>query len=249
LSRSQGIKESRIRARKGPSPTPSGPLKAEPCRRHNPRTPEPPNPVLIGIGGNAGSGKSTFVKELARLGAKVIDADRIGWELLKRGTPTARQVLREFGLGVLGSRGAIDRRKLGAIVFARPSARRRLNRIVHPALLREIERRIGALRRNSEIRNLHSAIRIVVLDAALLFFWNWQHKVDIAVLVSASRANKLRRLVGQGLTLTEARHRLASQLTEPEMRRKADLTIPNNGTVADLRVRARRFYRLLKAEL
>jgi dephospho-CoA kinase len=169
--------------------------------------------------------------------------------LLKRGTPTARQVLREFGLGVLGSRGAIDRRKLGAIVFARPSARRRLNRIVHPALLREIERRIGALRRNSEIRNLHSAIRIVVLDAALLFFWNWQHKVDIAVLVSASRANKLRRLVGQGLTLTEARHRLASQLTEPEMRRKADLTIPNNGTVADLRVRARRFYRLLKAEL
>ena len=50
--------------------------------------------LLIGVGGNAGSGKSTFVRELARLGAKLIDADRIGWELLEHGTPTARRVIR-----------------------------------------------------------------------------------------------------------------------------------------------------------
>ncbi len=237
--------------------------------------------LLVGVGGSAGSGKSTFVKELARLGARTIDADRIGWELLEPGTPTARRVIKAFGSGILKGRGTvktpghlttrlldhsttsvIDRKKLGAIVFARPAARLRLNRIVHPALLGEIEKRIGRFRRNSEcgmqnaecrsgssFRNRNSAIRIVVIDAALLFLWNWQRKVHIAVLITSTRANKLRRLTGHGLTLTAARNRLASQLSEAEVRPKADLTIPNNGTIAELRVRARRFYRLLQSEL
>jgi dephospho-CoA kinase len=88
-----------------------------------------------------------------------------------------------------------------------------------------------------------------VIDAALLFFWNWHRKVHLAILVSSTRPNKLRRLTRQGLTLTEARNRLASQLSEAEMRPKADLVIPNNGTVAELMARARRFYRLLQSEL
>ena len=88
-----------------------------------------------------------------------------------------------------------------------------------------------------------------MIDAALLFLWNWHRKVHIAVLISSTRPNKLRRLTGHGLTLTEARNRLASQLSEAEMRRKADLVIPNNGTIAELRARARRFYRLLQSEL
>ena len=96
--------------------------------------------------------------------------------------------------------------------------------------------------------NRQSSI-VIVLDAALLFFWNWQRKVHLAVLISSTRANKLRRLTGHGLTLTAARNRLASQLSEAEMRPRADLVIPNNGTIAELRVRARRFYRLLQSEL
>jgi dephospho-CoA kinase len=204
------------------------------------------NAIIVGIGGNAGSGKSTFVRELARLGAKVIDADRIGWELLKEGTPTARNAVREFGPGILDSRGAIDRRKLGAIVFARPTARRKLNRIVHPALLREVQRQA---RQSTLPPGTRSRAPVVVIDAALLFFWNWQRKVDLAVMVSSTQRNKLDRLVGSGLTRTAAQNRLASQLSEAEMRPKADLVIPNNGTIAELKTRARRFYRLLETEL
>jgi dephospho-CoA kinase len=202
--------------------------------------------VLIGVGGNAGSGKSAFVKELARLGARTIDADRIGWQLLEKGTPTARQVLKEFGADILDSRGAIDRKRLGAIVFTGPAARLRLNRIVHPALLREIRRQAGQPTPPPDPGLLTP---ITVIDAALLFFWNWHRKVHLAILVSSTRPNKLRRLTRQGLTLTEARNRLASQLSEAEMRPKADLVIPNNGTVAELMARARRFYRLLQSEL
>jgi dephospho-CoA kinase len=212
----------------------------------NPRILKPSNPVVIGVGGNAGSGKSTFVKELARLGARTIDADRIGWQLLEKGTPTARQVLKEFGADILDSRGAIDRKKLGAIVFARPAARLKLNRIVHPALLTEIQRQAGQRALTPDPEPLTP---VVVIDAALLFLWNWHRKVHIAVLVSSTRPNKLRRLTGQGLTLTEAWNRLASQLSEAEMRPKADLVIPNNGAVAELKTRARRFYRLLQSEL
>jgi len=198
------------------------------------------------VGGNAGSGKSTFVKALARLGARTIDADRIGWELLKRGTPTARQVERAFVPGILDSRGSIDRKKLGAIVFARPAARLKLNRIVHPALLREIRRQAGQPAPTPDPSTLTP---VTVIDAALLFLWNWHRKVHIAVLISSTRQNKIRRLTAQGLTLAGARNRLASQLSEAEMRRMADLVIPNNGTTAELRTRARRFYRLLQSEL
>jgi dephospho-CoA kinase len=238
LNRNQGIKESRSRARKALSRNASEPS--------NPRILESSNPIVVGVGGNAGSGKSTFVKELARLGARTIDADRIGWELLKKGTPTARQTIRQFGADILDSRGNIDRKKLGAIVFAKPAARLRLNRIVHPALLREIQRQA---RPTSLTPNPRSPTPVVVIDAALLFLWNWQRKVHLAVLITSTRANKLRRLTGRGLTLTAARNRLASQLSEAEMRPRADLVIPNNGTIAELRVRARRFYRLLQSEL
>jgi dephospho-CoA kinase len=192
----------------------------------------------------------------------VIDTDRIGWGLLKKGTPTARNAVREFGPGILDSRGGIDRKKLGAIVFARPTARRKLNRIVHPALLREVQRQVTAITKdecrmtNGRLRcnrsplfvNRQSSI-VIVLDAALLFLWNWQRKVDLAVLVSSTRRNKLDRLIDSGLTRTEARNRLTSQLSEAEMRPKADLVIPNNGTIAELKARARRFYRLLQTEL
>lgn len=202
--------------------------------------------VLVGVGGNASSGKSTFVRELARLGARVIDADRIGWHLLEKGAPTARQVVREFGTEILDAHGNIDRKKLGTIVFARPAARLRLNRIIHPALLQEIQRQA---RQPALIPGPRPSTPIVVIDAALLFFWNWHRKVHIAVLISSTRPNKLCRLTGHGLTLNEARNRLASQLSETEMRREADVVIPNNGSIAELRVRARRFYRLLQSEL
>ena len=90
----------------------------------------------VGVTGGIGSGKSSAVQVLADLGAVVIDADRVGHEVYAPGTIGFGQVVAAFGAGLVGDDGAIDRKRLGPIVFADPAALVRLNAIVHPAVAR-----------------------------------------------------------------------------------------------------------------
>src|SRR5215470_14003523 len=99
-----------------------------------------PGLYLIGLTGNIACGKSTVLGILKRLGARVIDADRVTHELQRPGQPVYDAIVAEFGTGILsGPGGPIDRRALGAIVFADPAALRRLEQIVHPAVHARIE--------------------------------------------------------------------------------------------------------------
>ena len=95
---------------------------------------------LIGLTGNIACGKSTAVGLLRELGALAIDADRVTHELQRPGEPVYQQIVAAFGPGILAEPGGpIDRRALGAIVFAEPAALRRLEQIVHPAVHARIE--------------------------------------------------------------------------------------------------------------
>jgi dephospho-CoA kinase len=192
-------------------------------------------PYVVGVGGQAGAGKSEFVKWLRGRDIRVIDADRIGWALLRSNTPSGAAVKRAFCPEVLGAGREIDRGRLGKIVFASAAARRRLNRIVHPALLRRLRRQAWS----------RSGPRVRVIDAALLFYWGLESEVDLAILVRARREVKLQRLIKTGLTRSAAAARLRSQPGEQEMARRADLVIANNGTRQDLRRQARAVRRLL----
>jgi dephospho-CoA kinase len=192
--------------------------------------------LVIGIGGQAGSGKSLVARCLARHGGEIIAADKIGWNLLERGTPSARRVVEVFGPGILDPQGSIDRKKLGTIVFARRAAMTKLNRIVHPALLAELRRRAQA-----------PGKPVRIIDAALLFSWGWQKKVDFSILVTATRKNKIARLMQSGLSRTQARCRIASQLPEEKMRKLSDCVIRNNfATKTELRDVCDRIWRLLR---
>ena len=104
--------------------------------------------MIVGLTGGIGSGKSTIAAILAELGARVIDADRIGHEVYRPGGPGFAAVVDAFGPGVVASDGKIDRRALGAIVFADPAARGRLNAIVHPLIAAELAQRIERIRRD-----------------------------------------------------------------------------------------------------
>ncbi|MEO0107961.1 MAG: dephospho-CoA kinase, partial [candidate division WOR-3 bacterium] len=181
--------------------------------------------LVVGVGGLPGAGKSEVAKYFSEQGAEVIDADRIGWELLEPGTVTYERVCKVFGSQVLDSSGRIDRRKLGEIVFRSKTARMRLNRIIHPRLLAELRRRAFA-----RVRGRWPGSAVRVIDAALLFYWGWHRRVDLAIAVVAPRAIKLRRLMDQGLTRTQAGQRLGSQLPEAKLRAMADLVIVNNGS-------------------
>jgi dephospho-CoA kinase len=94
---------------------------------------------LIGLTGNIACGKSTVLDLLRERGAQVLDADRVTHELQAPGQPVYHAIVAEFGAGILASPGGpIDRRALGAIVFADPAALRRLEQIVHPAVRERI---------------------------------------------------------------------------------------------------------------
>src|SRR5262245_56274797 len=118
-------------------------------------------PPIVGLTGGIGAGKSTVAALLAELGARVIDADRIGHEVYLPGTAGHRQVAAAFGTGVVGADGTIDRRALGAIVFADTAALARLNAIVHPLIAAEVARAIAAARAEDPRRP-------IVVEAAIL---------------------------------------------------------------------------------
>ena len=98
--------------------------------------------LLIGLTGSFGSGKSTVAGIFRSFGARVIDADKIARSYLKSGTPVYRRLIAGFGKGIIKDDGAIDRKRLGEIVFADKMALRKLNKIIHPYVIREIKRQL-----------------------------------------------------------------------------------------------------------
>jgi len=183
---------------------------------------------IVGLTGGIGAGKSTVAAILAELGARVIDADRIGHEVYLPGSEGFRRVVEAFGPGVVGTDGSIDRRALGALVFADPAARARLNAIVHPLIGAELQRRLVAARDADR--------RPIVIEAAIMLEAGWRGLVDRVWVVAARPEHAVARVVAsRGLSAAEVERRLAAQMPDAERRRLADLVIENDGDPAALR--------------
>ena len=194
---------------------------------------------IVGLTGGIGAGKSTVAAILAELGARVIDADRIGHEVYRPGSEGFARVVEVFGPGVVGADGAIDRRTLGARVFADPAARARLNALVHPLIAGEVGRRIAAARAEGFDGPL-------VVEAAVLLEAGWRPLVDRVWVVSTGREHAIARIVAvRGLTREEVERRLDAQLSDAERRRQADLVIENDGPPAALQAAVEDAWRTL----
>jgi dephospho-CoA kinase len=184
--------------------------------------------LLVGIGGNMGSGKSTVASELKRYGAKVIDADEMGWSVLAKGTDAYRRLVRTFGRGILTKSGNIDRRALGKLAFASKASLAKLNAIVHPPLLERVRKEIDRNKKG-----------LVVVDAALLFVWGMDKEVDVAILVTAADRLKIKRLVDAGMKEEDVVARLKLQPPDSKLWRRADFVLDNKGSFAELRRKCR----------
>jgi dephospho-CoA kinase len=185
---------------------------------------------VIGLTGGAGSGKSRVAAMLRRRGARVVDADRLGHRLLRRTSPCYNKIVKNFGRGILGKGGAIDRGRLGELVFSVPGKRRTLNCIVHPALVRTVRQRISKLSK--------AGAKPIVLDAALLADWGLHREMDRVVMVDAPVRLRLRRLEAKGVPRERAKGIMAAQMPSARLKRLADEVIENSGTVALLEKRA-----------
>jgi dephospho-CoA kinase len=182
-------------------------------------------PYIIGLTGNIGAGKSAVVRLLRELGADSIDADRLGHEVMAPGTPEWEQLVARFGRDVLQPDGGVDRRKLGAIVFADPEALRDLEGILHPGVRARIRQRFASTERP-----------VIVVEAIKLLEGGLYLEVDAVWVVTASQEVRVRRLIEtRGLTAAEAETRVDAQAPEAEKIARADVVIENSGDLAATR--------------
>jgi dephospho-CoA kinase len=181
--------------------------------------------MLIGLTGNIATGKSEVARLLAGLGARAIDADRVAHEVMRPGGPAYGTVVRAFGPEILAGDGAIDRARLGAIVFRDADALRRLEAAVHPATIAEVDRRID------------EAIEpVVVVEAIKLIEAGMHRDYDALWVVTAPRTLQIARLVAsRGLTAAEAALRVDAQPPQEEKAALADRVFVNDGDLEDLR--------------
>jgi dephospho-CoA kinase len=178
--------------------------------------------LRVGLTGGIGSGKSEVSRRLVSLGAVLVDADAVAREVVEPGTPGLAAVVEEFGEGVLLPGGALDREKLGAIVFADDARRARLNAIVHPL--------VG--RRMQELVDDAPADAIVVYDVPLLAENDLAGLYDLVVVVDTPVEEQIRRLTAlRGMTEEAARARIAAQAGRERRLAVADRVIDNSGTL------------------
>ncbi|MFD5037515.1 dephospho-CoA kinase [Streptomyces sp. NPDC058378] len=194
--------------------------------------------LKVGLTGGIGAGKSEVSRLLARLGAVLIDADRISREVVEPGTPGLTAVVEAFGPGILRPDGTLDRSALGSIVFADPARLATLNAIVHPL--------VGA--RSAELERAAGAGAVVVHDVPLLTENGLAPLYDLVVVVDAKPGTQLDRLVTlRGMTESDARARMAAQATREERLAVADLVIDNDGPLEDLEPQVREVWSQLTA--
>ncbi|MGB9467214.1 MAG: dephospho-CoA kinase [Candidatus Acidiferrum sp.] len=182
----------------------------------------------LGLTGGIASGKSAVAGMLREMGFHVIDADALGHTLIEPGRPAYEEIVREFGAGVTGTDGRIDRGKLAEVVFADRGNLQRLNAIVHPRVEEEI------LLKFSEWEE--SGVRdAVFVEAALLVEAGYQKTLDGLVVAWCRPEQQMERLLARGLSEEEARRRIAAQMPAEEKLRYATEKIDCSGTMEETR--------------
>lgn len=185
------------------------------------------NAPLIGLIGPIGSGKSTVAGWLTDRDAVVVDADLLTRSLMTPGTPVTEQILARFGDKFRHRDGSLDRGKLGRLVFSDPALLGELEAIVHPAIGGVLEASIRAADMGRP--------RAIVLEAIKLVEAGHAPWCDEIWLVNCSQATQLARLVGRGMTIKDARQRIAAQAASlPLWRESATRVIDSDGTRAEV---------------
>ena len=177
----------------------------------------------IGLTGGIASGKSTVSGYLKQKGIWVVDADAVSRELTQPGGAAIPAIQSTFGDEYILPDGALDRKKMGALVFADASKRETLNALLHPMILSEINRRMEA-----------AGGKLAVVDAALLIETGLYRQVDEIWLVTVDKDTQLRRLMQRdGFSAAEAASRIRSQMPTEQKKKYADRCIDNSGELSE----------------
>jgi dephospho-CoA kinase len=198
--------------------------------------------LLVGLTGGIASGKSMVSRQLAELGCRLVDADVQAREVVRRGEPAWQAIVDEFGRDVVGPDGELDRKRLGAIVFADPARRKALEGITHPAILARRQAILDAWA-------AEGFDGLVVLDIPLLVEVGAAARMDRVVVVYADREVQLDRLMRRDrFERAEAEGRVASQMPLADKVRYAHYVVDNSGTPEETAAQVRAVHAALLAE-
>lgn len=196
--------------------------------------------LRVALTGGIATGKSYCLAQFARLGAAVIDADRLAREAVAPDSPGLAEVAERFGAGVLYADGSLDRAALGRLAFADRSARAELEAIIHPRVYRAIREWVA---------DLPAQTRIALADIPLLFETGHAHDFDAVIVCACSPAEQLRRLMERDrLSEADARVRLSAQWPIDEKIARADHVIQTGGTFADTDAQIKATYQALSTQ-
>ena len=177
----------------------------------------------VALTGGIATGKSYVLDRFRQLGVPCLDADTLAHGVLAAGTEATRAIADRFGPEVLDADGAVDRKRLGPIVFADPAARKDLEALVHPAVYRAIQAGLRAF-------ELIGGSPLAVVDIPLLYETGRAADFDTVVATVCTPAVQLSRMRQRGLSEEEARQRLAAQLPAAEKAARADYVISTDGS-------------------
>ena len=198
--------------------------------------------LLVGLTGGLATGKSTVSEMFRDLGCVVIDADVLAREVVEPGQPALATIASEFGADVLRPDGTLDRKRLGAVVFAQPERRRRLEAITHPAIRQRFVARLAEL-------EAQGFAGIVIWDAPVMIESGGYKDMDRLIVVVTDDATQRARALGRDGDRADAERKIASQMPLAEKAALADHVIDNSGDRADTLARAREVHAALLDEL
>jgi dephospho-CoA kinase len=198
--------------------------------------------LLVGLTGGLATGKSTVSHILRGLGCVVLDADLLAREVVEPGQPALAEIAREFGPEVLQPDGTLDRKRLGAMVFADPERRRRVEAITHPAIRDRFLARLAEL----EAQGFEG---IVVWDAPVMIESGGYKNMDRLIVVVTDAVTQRARARARDGDPADAERKIASQMPLSEKARLADHVIDNSGDRAATEARTREVHAALLADL
>ena len=199
--------------------------------------------LLVGLTGGIATGKSAVSEMFRALGAVIIDADVLAREVVEPGEPALAEIARDFGSNMIAADGRLDRKALGAVVFADSARRRRLEAITHPRIRARFDRRLSDLA-GQQFKGL------VFFDAAVMIESGNYKNMDRLVVVVTDETTQIARLMARdGCTREDALARIRSQMPLSEKAKLADHVIDNSGSRAATESEVRRVQVALTAEL
>lgn len=198
------------------------------------------SPLLLGVTGGVASGKSTVTRMIEELGALLIDMDHLARVVVEPEKPAWREILACFGKSILLEDGTLNRKKLAGIVFQDPEKRRLLEKLTHPRIYEEFERRVEEIAQTVQDP-------IIQAEVPLLFEVNLDarfHKVLVVYVPPDMQVGRL--MQREGIGRAEAMRILNAQLPIDEKARRADYVIRNEGTLEETRAQVEEVWKRLK---